>query len=105
VRNFATASEQRRQEGVGVRQYIGMLHRLLGREPEHFVYFLRIRGKRQRFDLSQPAPQGELAFAKGMTPDALPRGNVSAEFFAHFADGGVKLTLAVVNPAARKTHP
>src|SRR5215510_15038682 len=94
--------EQGCQEGIGVRQDIGVLDGLVRREPEDFVDFVQVgQGYRGR-EFCQPAPERARWFTKQVLPDTTHRDNINVQLLTHLPPHRLSLAFASLNPPARK---
>jgi hypothetical protein len=99
---LAQGIEQGRQEGIGVRQNIGVIDGLVRREPEDFVDFAWVgRGRRGR-EFRQPAPERARRVTKEVLPDTTYGDNVGVQFLLHFPHHRLSLAFTSLNPPSWK---
>src|SRR5215471_10029172 len=99
---LAQCLEQGLQEGISVRQDIGVLDGLVGCEPENFVDFGRVGRWRRGREFRQPAPERAWRFTKQVLPDTTHRHNVNVQFLLHLPYHRLGLAFASLNPSPRK---
>src|SRR5262252_3173647 len=99
---LAQCLEQGLQEGISVRQDIGVLDGLVGCEPEDFVDFGGVGRWRRGREFRQPAPECARRVTKEVLPDTTDRYDVSVQFLPHFPYRRLSLAFASLNPPSRK---